>query len=137
MTTAPAAAPGLFRHLQAPSGDLSLVIDDDGRVAYAYLRLGEQIVGDVWLYNVLPTPESVNWADRSQMPFLNPRPFCCDEAPARLNDDSRIEVRWLADGAELFVDEELTARIHVGDKPGQSRFAVKANPLARPLEEVR
>jgi hypothetical protein len=27
------------------------VFEDDGRVAYAYLVLDEQVVADVWIYN--------------------------------------------------------------------------------------
>jgi hypothetical protein len=36
-----------FKHQDA---DLSLVFDDDGRFAYAYLLKGTDLIADVWLY---------------------------------------------------------------------------------------
>ena len=35
-----------------PDGGRSVVLEDDGRVAYAYLLEKDTIVSDVWLYNV-------------------------------------------------------------------------------------
>jgi hypothetical protein len=55
----------------------SVIIEDDGRVAYAYLMKDENIIGDVWLYNQLDAPENTNW-DHKKMPFLNPIEFIAE-----------------------------------------------------------
>jgi len=70
----------LLLRLDSPDGRLSVMLEDDGRVAYAYLLQDGKVVGDVWLYNVVETPERVDWKDRSQMPFLNPKRFCSTAA---------------------------------------------------------
>ncbi len=67
---------GCFLQLEDPASSRSLIVEDDGRVAYAYLLDGKQMIADVWLYNVAPTPDHQDWKDRSQMPFLNPRDYC-------------------------------------------------------------
>ena len=117
----------------APDGRLAVVLEDDGRVAYAYLLADEEIVADVWLYNGAPTPAEVDFDDEEAMPFLNPRPFASDRQPAALREDSAVRCRWLEDGVEVSVDGELLARLHAGDRPGQSRAAAQDGPLARPL----
>jgi len=55
--------------------DYSVVIEDDGKVAYAYLLNKDEIVSDVWLYNQRQTPEQPEWTEKSRMPFLNPRNY--------------------------------------------------------------
>lgn len=53
----------------------SLIIEDDGRVAYAYLLLNEEIIGDLWLYNQEETPSFSDWSNPDNMPFLNSQQF--------------------------------------------------------------
>ena len=59
----------------SPCGLFTLTLDDDGKVAYAYLKRGGTICGDVWLYNRCPTPTLPEWKDRSNMPFANCRDY--------------------------------------------------------------
>jgi hypothetical protein len=117
------------------SSNRTVVLEDDGRVAYAYLLDGETVVGDVWLYNVNDTPDTVDWKDRSEMPFLNPRPLCKVESSPRLREDSAIHCVWSDTGTEIFIEETLMARLSAGSRPGWSRLALRAGPLAKPLEE--
>ncbi len=119
----------------APDGRRSVVVEDDGRVAYAYLLQEEQIVGDVWLYNVAQTPDEVDWKDRAAMPFLNPKSFCSSMPMNRLRSTSKVECRWRPIGADIVVDDILVARIDHGSKPGWSGGAAKEGPLAKPLPE--
>jgi hypothetical protein len=120
--------------------DFSVVVEDDGRVAYAYLRDGESIVSDVWLYNRIDTPEEPEWKDRKKAPFANPIGYVVgdnDIGPIRSTTD--VKVSWCGKK-----DIEVVIRIHgirwavlrQGVKPGWCRLAAKSGPLARPLEIV-
>ena len=55
--------------------EYSIVIDDDGRVCYAYLLSNKKIIGDVWLYNKSQAPMHTDWNNKNEMPFLNPIEF--------------------------------------------------------------
>jgi hypothetical protein len=49
----------------------SVLIEDDGRVAYAYLMEYGDVISDVWLYNHTQAIKVVDW-NNQQMPYLNP-----------------------------------------------------------------
>jgi hypothetical protein len=120
-----------------PGSDRQVVLEDNGRVAYAYLLVKERIVGDVWLYNVGPNPEEVDWRDRSGMPFRNPRRFCEErEAVTRLRLSSDIRCEWSTDGVDVYLGEKRLARLSEGAKPGWSRHAGRRGPLANPLKAL-
>ncbi|MFO0584271.1 MAG: hypothetical protein U0229_18505 [Anaeromyxobacter sp.] len=116
-----------------PSGSRSVDIDDDGRVAYAYLRRDDRIVADVWLYNVGGDPETVDWRDRAALPFQNPASYTTGEALPRIDACTNVECRWDAEGVTLIVEGTAWARLAEGSKPGWSRAARVAGPLAKPL----
>jgi hypothetical protein len=122
--------------VDAPTSNLAVVLEDDGKVAYAYLLRDEKIVGDVWLYNVAPTPEDVDWTDRAQLPFLNPRRFCQEGFFPRLTADAAVSCEWQENSVDVALNEEVVARIMVGEKPGRSKLAAGHGPLARPLEKT-
>jgi hypothetical protein len=111
----------------------SLVIDDDGRVAYAYLRDPERaIIGDVWLYN--RAAESADWADPSKLPFPNPPEFA-RPLDGPLPGPGDLTVRWTADEVLLLADVllrgELLARLSPGAQPGWNVLAMRDGPLAQ------
>ncbi|WP_373987769.1 hypothetical protein [Duganella sp. BuS-21] len=121
--------------------ELILVISDDGRVAYAYLLGAEdQILGDVWLYNHIPTPASPEWTDSENMPFANSADYVRTdikvELPVYQND---VSVRWLDRNgrrvAQIFFAENLFAELTEGAKPGWCRMAKKDGPVAKVLEK--
>ena len=114
-----------------------MILEDDGRVAYAYLLEHGELVGDVWLYNVSPTPEEDEWKSQSQGPFLNSQRFCKAASVPRLQQNSAVMCKWYDAGVEVSVDGVLMARLEGGAKPGWSRLAIRPGPLAKPLEEVR
>jgi hypothetical protein len=122
-----------FRHAET---GLSVVIDDDGRVAYAYLRdLEGDIIGDVWLYNREVDPKA-DWADPSQAPFPNPRsharPFE-GRLPSRASDFS---VEWTLADQLLLCDVSVhgvrLARLSPGAAPGWNVLALAEGPCALP-----
>jgi hypothetical protein len=115
---------------------MTVVIEDDGRVAYAYLRRGGEIVADVWLYNVAATPEEPTWTDRSEVPYLNPRRYCTREEFPRITANTRVTCSVVSEQVEIRVEGQLIARLQPGIKPGWSRLARMNGPLAKPLEDA-
>ena len=83
-----------FAEFTSPCGGFTLTFDDDGRVAYAYLKRGGIICGDVWLYNCCPTPDIPEWKDRSKIPFANCRDYmlCLRKGGSKHPSDSKIFV---------------------------------------------
>jgi hypothetical protein len=115
----------------------SLVIDDDGRVAYAYLRDPEcAIIGDVWLYNRAPAADA-DWADPAQVPLPNPPSFACP-LPGEPPSAEDLTVRWAVDEtlllADVLVRGTLLARLSPGAAPGWNVLAIADGPLAQVLE---
>jgi len=117
-----------------PETERAVVLEDDGRVAYAYLLDRERIVGDVWLYNVSEAPESEKWKEQKERPFLNPKSFCKAEVAPRLSEHAAIVCKWYEKGVEVRIDAILVARLEQNAKPGWSRLASRPGPLAKPFE---
>ena len=125
----------LLRHCDIPGSDLSVTLEDDARVAYAYLRQRGQIVSDVWLYNIAEPPEQDAWSDRTQLPFLNPRKYCTQEAVERITQSSQVNCTVASGCVEVRIEGRLVARLKPGAKPGWSKYAAIDGPLARRLTE--
>ncbi|MDB5031313.1 hypothetical protein [Mucilaginibacter sp.] len=114
----------------------SIVIKDDGRVAYAYLYEGEDIIGDVWLYNQQEAPEVSFWREED-MPFLNPIEYLAKNAAIKpVESESDIRCEWtesLNDGlieVGISIRGKFIASITSGSKPGWSVLVSKDGPLA-------
>jgi hypothetical protein len=113
-----------------------LTFEDDGKVAYAYLKKEGTVVGDVWLYNRCPTPEEPEWSDKVNIPFANSKEYAGEEGrilrEVRTGD---VLVAWQADKngplAYVYLFDDLCGVIGVGDKPGYARYAARDGPLAK------
>jgi hypothetical protein len=121
-----------------PKSSYEVAFEDNGRVAYAYLRQEGKIVSDVWLYNRAQTPEQPEWTDRSKMPFLNPQGFSTDDEPPIPSRPEDVTARWVQDGnqleaVEIYLKGVLWAKLAPGAKPGWSNGASRVGPLAQPL----
>lgn len=128
----------LLEYTHAETG-CSLIIDDDGRVAYAYLREPEgEIIGDVWLYNRVPTPAVADWSNPLDAPFPNAATHAkaLDQALPGSEDD--LSVEWTVDGelllADVYLRGVLLARLSPGAAPGWNVLATQRGPCALPLE---
>ena len=115
----------------------SVVIADDGRVAYAYLMEGEDSIGDVWLYNQHEAPKDSNW-DKQQLPYLNPEEYLNKETRVSpITDKGDVYFEWnesLSDGSievSIYIRDKFIAQIITGSKPGWSALVVKDGPLAQ------
>ncbi|MDB5005029.1 MAG: hypothetical protein JWQ34_3254 [Mucilaginibacter sp.] len=114
----------------------SVIIQDDGRVAYAYLYEGEDIIGDVWLYNQQQAPAISFWRIED-MPFLNPTEYLSKDASIKpIQDESEVRCEWtesLNDGlieVGIYIRDKFIASIASGSKPGWSVLVAKDGPLA-------
>ena len=117
-----------------PDGQRLHIYDDDV-TGYAYwFDESGCIVGDVWLYNVAPSPDIKPWKDElEEPPYLNPKEYVLVELKSRPAKDE-IESQWIETdgslGAIIFIDGKEVAIIRPGDTPGRSRLVSKNGPLA-------
>jgi hypothetical protein len=114
----------------------SLVIDDNGRVAYAYLYEGEDVIGDVWLYNQQEPPATSFWLPED-MPFLNPKEYLSNDAAIKpIASENEIRCEWTElkdDGTievGIYIRDKFIASVAVGSKPGWSVLVERDGPLA-------
>ena len=110
----------------------------DQRTAYLYLVMDEEVVGDVWLYNLAETPDEPQWDDPEQLPFLNAREYVVDVRFPPVVSEDEIVFHWHHRGEnfdhlDLHVRGELLARVSDGSKPGWCRLAKIDGPLAKRL----
>jgi hypothetical protein len=115
----------------------SLQINDDGRVAYAYLYEGEDVVGDVWLYNQHEAPQTSFWREEDA-PFLNPKEYLGNDAMIKaITQESDIRCEWTEskdDGlieVGIYIRDKFIAAVAVGSKPGWSVLVARDGPLAQ------
>ncbi len=116
----------------------SIIIEDDGRVAYAYLLKDEDIIADVWLYNHELAPAVANW-EESDVPFINATIFIKAEAYANpIQNENELDFKWaLANEiivVSIYINGILIACLKPGDFPGFSTMVVKDGPLAKVYE---
>ena len=117
----------------------SVVIEDNGRVGYAYfLSKSGAVVGDVWLYNRCKAPLSPEWIDRNKAPFANPVGFANEDNVFTLPESAdELEIRWSNSTsvlrAGIYLRGLLIAELAEGLKPGFALAASKDGPLAMVL----
>lgn len=125
----------------SPCRKFRIAFDDNGKVAYAYLKTQNAVVGDVWLYNRGTTPSVPEWGDRNKAPFANPRGYAGKGGLLRrkvCEDD--VSVEWYYEDDEttpvayIYVFQDLYGVVGVGDKPGYARHALKNGPLAKVMD---
>ena len=121
------------------NSNYSIVFEDNGRVAYAYLLDNfDNIVGDVWLYNRCTTPLEPEWKNPDKMPFANSSEYVKNEHFDPVKNTEDVSVRWKYDDdkvqAKIYIHDRLFAILTEGSKPGKSLLANKNGPLAKVLE---
>lgn len=114
----------------------SIKIEDDGRVAYAYLVEDGDIIGDVWLYNQQEPPATSFWLPED-MPFLNPKEYLSKDAAIKpIASEDEIRCEWTESKEDgtievgIYLRDKFIASVAVGSKPGWSTLVAKDGPLA-------
>lgn len=118
--------------------DYSVLIEADERVSYGYLLKGKEIIGDVWLFNIMSTPVNVDWRNKEEMPFLNPIGLAqTQQVKLSSTDLQDIEVEWAYDNttdivtASIYLRMELFAVLQSNALPGWCINAKKNGPLSK------
>lgn len=114
----------------------SIIIEDDGKVAYAYLLDGGAIVADVWIYNQAPSPLITKW-NRADMPFLNPRDYVQYEIEP-ITKENEVKLKWTIsansiDSVLIYIRGSIVSKLTIGATPGWSKCVSKDGPLAKML----
>ena len=119
----------------------SMIIDDDDRVAYAYILKYNKIVGDIWLYNVHNTPDKDAWVNKEELPFLNQSSHTKNLRKLSLSASDDIKISWGdVDGKRsvlLEINDDLKVMLQEGAKPGWSNNVYKDGPLAKVLVDKK
>ncbi len=118
----------------SPDDRYSVIIEDDGRVAYAYLRADDIVVSDVWLYNRCEAPLKAEWRDRTKLPFANPLGFGSENKLGPILSEDDVNIQWGGDTVWIHIHGLLWAVLNSGEKPGCCRLALRDGPLAKLLE---
>jgi hypothetical protein len=130
----------LILNFQSPKPLVYLTFEDNGKVAYAYLKKNDEIVGDVWLYNRCKTPVEPEWKSKDNLPFANSKEYVTGEGCLEKSiKKENILVDWDIDEngeplAYIYLFENLIGVVGVGDKPGYAMFAKKNSPIAKVIE---
>ena len=97
---------------------------------------GEDIIGDVWIYNQQDAPATSFWRTED-MPFLNSTEYLAKDAAMKpITDENEVRCEWTEskdDGSlevGIYIRDKFIASIAAGSKPGWSVLVVKDGPLA-------
>jgi hypothetical protein len=130
----------LLHEFTCDDGLHKCVVEDNGRVAYAYLIRDNKMIGDLWLYNQAESPAEPEWRDRTKMPFLNPASFVdvgTMAEPLQSSDDIAAEWELGGDGVAtklaLYLHGQLYGILAPMVKPGWCIAVLKDGPLAKRL----
>ncbi|MEL7108452.1 MAG: hypothetical protein AAGL99_04220 [Pseudomonadota bacterium] len=120
--------------------DVELTVEFTEKVAYAYVRRDNAIVGDVWLFNRGATPTIAPWKvarSPSDAPFMNSADYVGPGGEDRISTINNLSARFdeRTNDFEVRRDGVVIALLAVGDKPGGSYLAVRSGPLAVTIEE--
>ena len=113
----------------------SLIIEDNGKVAYAYLLENGDIISEVWLYN---NGESLydNWDSISEddLPIQN-LPIFIEHFTLPIKEDSDVNLKWIVEDSFVrvfvFIRQELIAILSSNEEIGSSTSISVDTPIAR------
>lgn len=116
------------------SNGFSIIIEDDGLVAYAYLLKDEEIVSTLWLYNVGKTLYN-NWEnlDKHDLPFQNLDYFISKQIES-IKSKNDINIKWVIEKnytrSYIFIFNELIGFLDSTTPIGYSLLVTEDGPLA-------
>lgn len=108
----------------------AVVVEDDGRVAYAYLLRDKEFVTHAWLFNSAPESQM---AERDAFaPPYNPESNIKEDMPgmASIQDSSEVSIQWSLESpvtASVFIRDIKYAILVEGVKPSYSIFIKEDN----------
>jgi hypothetical protein len=120
---------------------MSTIFEQDSRVAYAYLLDREEIVSDVWLYNVDYVPQIPEWENNiGEMPFRNSVKYTSTQVFKSVVKQDEVNVDWIEENdknivVKILIRGELMGILEKSHKPGWSKMASMNSPIAKALNE--
>ena len=129
----------LVLNFASADGSYTVTFEDNGKVAYAYLKKDGIITSAVWLYNRCATPDIAEWSDRRNIPFANCEGYMTPEGrilePIGSQD---VLVDWDYENgmpvAYICIFEDLCGVLDSQSRVGFARFAAKNSPIAQVME---
>lgn len=118
---------------------ISVIFEQDSKVAYAYLLDREEVVSDVWLYNVDYAPQNPEWKNHlCDMPFRNSIQYVSCPVFTPINNQNEISIEWIENNdknviVNVFIRGELMGVLQKFCKPGWSKLSSVDSPIARVL----
>ena len=130
---------GVLGKYESVDGIHTVILEDDGRVAYGYLLELGVIVSDVWLYNRVPAPTVPEWKSPvAEMPFVNSYQYVANDSFTYVTSISEFSVDWgIYDENRIAALIRIRGKIHAllvkKEKPGYCLLSKKNGPLAKCL----
>ncbi len=126
-----------FNQFHASSNqEFSIVIEDNGYVAYAYLLKNEDIISELWLYNrgnILYD----NWDNISEDDFPLQNLDCfINKTIKPISTDKDINIKWSFNDdnnikAYIFIHDELIGSLESKEPIGFSKLVFQDTPIAK------
>ena len=116
----------------------SVVVEVQTNMATAYFCSNDEIIGDVWLFNIGGTPELPPWKQGGEPPYQNSKDFCYPhniKLPI-LESDFRAIFSEPEDPNQtvgIYFRGKLVGILADGWLPGKSSFAKEDSAVARKM----
>ena len=127
----------IFFSAKHPETNETVVVEDDGRVCFAYWWSAERKVqSSLWLYNRLPAPDSFDLSPDQTAPLNISRLVDADAAASfRMPvSEDEISVLWTNQNeAEISVCGILVGVLSAVEGSGRALLALTDGPLAKPF----
>ena len=110
-----------------------VVLDLDAGCVYAYYYSGDEITGDVWLFNVGGTPSTDPWPQGGKPPFCNSSKYCIEhsfEEPI-LENDFQVHFDLTNQTAGIYFRGRFAGLVGANTRPGWSTLAKENSPAAK------
>lgn len=124
------------------SDQSGIEIVEDELVCYAYLFVKGTIVGDLWLYNVVPSNRTPEWhlPNASEiMPFRNPSDCFKQDVVVVPGDPDGFRCFFHSGvgrtAVGIYFRNQLLGVLDVGMKPGHNTNSTSDTPIARTMPE--
>jgi hypothetical protein len=121
--------------------EMSTIFEQNSKVAYAYLLDQEEVISDVWLYNIDYTPQIPEWKNNlCEMPFRNSIEYVSPVVFKPVINQDEVRVEWIEESdkyivAKILIRGELVGILGRDHKPGWSKMALANSPIAKILNE--
>lgn len=116
--------------------EFSVAIEDNGKVAYAYLLRNDKIISELWLYN-RGNAQYDNWDDLSEddLPPQN-LDYLIEKTIEPISSNKDINIKWIFNDATntkayIYIHNELIGSLESKEPIGFSKLVLQDTPIAK------